>query len=112
MEQDIDKNNNYNYNTNIKFIISLKFNCVITLILLQNFPLIQKESASANSLIISGIIGNMIDRIVRGSVIDFFNFYIFGYDYPVFNIADIFIVVGIILIVIESFWAGDKIDSK
>ena len=64
------------------------------------------------SLIISGIIGNMIDRIVRGSVIDFFNFYIFGYDYPVFNIADIFIVVGIILIVIESFWAGDKIDSK
>ena len=64
------------------------------------------------SLIISGIIGNMIDRIVRGSVIDFFNFSIFGYDYPVFNIADIFIVVGIILIVIESFWAGDKIDSK
>lgn len=55
MEQYIDKNNNYNYNTNIKFIILLKFNCVITLIPSQNIPLTQKESASANSTIISSI---------------------------------------------------------
>ncbi len=62
-------------------------------------------------LILSGIVGNMIDRLIRGYVIDFFDFYIFGYDYPVFNFADIFIVVGIILLILiyikELIWKKD-----
>lgn len=53
------------------------------------------------SLLISGIFGNLIDRIVYNSVIDFLDFKIFGYDYPIFNLADTFIVVGVILIIIE-----------
>lgn len=64
------------------------------------------------SLIISGIIGNMVDRLVRGYVVDFLNFYIFSYDFPVFNIADIFIVVGIILVMLDTILVGDKSDSK
>ena len=53
------------------------------------------------SLIIGGIIGNLIDRIFRGYVVDFLDFNIFGYDYPVFNFADIFIVIGTIILVIQ-----------
>lgn len=51
-------------------------------------------------LLYGGIIGNLIDRIVYGYVIDFFDFNIFGYNYPVFNFADIFIVLGVVLLVI------------
>ena len=59
-----------------------------------------------------GIVGNLFDRLVRGYVIDFLNFNIFSYDFPVFNIADTFIVVGIILILIEMMIVGDKDESK
>lgn len=46
------------------------------------------------SLIIGGAIGNLIDRVYRGSVTDFFQFYIFKYEFPIFNFADIFVVIG------------------
>ena len=53
-------------------------------------------------MIIGGIIGNLFDRIIYGYVIDFLDFKIFGYNYPIFNFADTFIVVGIILMIIIS----------
>jgi len=60
--------------------------------------IINTRNIIAFSLLYSGIIGNLIDRIVHGYVIDFLDFNIFGYNYPVFNFADICIVCGIILI--------------
>ncbi len=51
-------------------------------------------------MIIGGIIGNLFDRIIYSYVIDFIDFRIFGYNYPVFNLADTFIVIGIIIMVI------------
>jgi signal peptidase II len=50
------------------------------------------------SIFTGGLIGNLIDRIFRVGVVDFFDFNIFGYDFPVFNVADIFIVISAILI--------------
>ena len=55
------------------------------------------------SLLLSGAIGNLIDRILYGYVIDYLNFYIFNYNFPIFNIADCCIVVGIMLLFISSW---------
>ncbi len=59
------------------------------------------------SFIIGGIIGNLFDRIVYGEVIDFLSFKIFNYYFPIFNLADTFICIGIFLIII-SFLKKDK----
>lgn len=58
-------------------------------------------SSISFSMILSGIIGNLIDRCLYGKVIDFLSFKIINYQYPVFNMADTFIVVGVILLVID-----------
>ena len=58
------------------------------------------------SLLTGVIIGNLIDRLFYGYVIDYLDFYIFNYNYPVFNFADICIVIGVIIIIF--FKKGDK----
>ena len=47
-------------------------------------------------LVLSGAVGNIIDRLFRGYVVDFFEFTFF--EWPVFNVADIYVVVGVILL--------------
>lgn len=59
--------------------------------------------AVALALIIGGAIGNLIDRILYGHVIDFIQLYYEGWYWPAFNIADSAITVGAVLWIIESF---------
>jgi len=50
------------------------------------------------SLLLGGVLGNLIDRIIHGYVIDYISLNLFGYHFPIFNFADMCIVVSIILI--------------
>jgi hypothetical protein len=62
----------------------------------------------AAAMIIGGAIGNVIDRINYGHVIDFLLFYWNNHYYPAFNVADSFICVGAALFVIDGFRQGKR----
>jgi signal peptidase II len=58
-------------------------------------------------LILGGATGNLIDRAIRGRVIDFMRAHYYDLNYPVFNVADSAITIGVALIVLASFFGGD-----
>jgi signal peptidase II len=65
-------------------------------------------------LIHGGIVGNMIDRLCRGSVVDFLDFELRGWHWPAFNVADSAISVGVLLLLLASFFLAspDKSHDK
>jgi signal peptidase II len=63
-------------------------------------------------LIAGGIIGNLIDRIRIGSVVDFLSFYIGQYHWPAFNVADSAICVGVGLYIVLSWRSGGAIEKS
>lgn len=67
-----------------------------------------KRNIFAFSMLYGGIIGNLLNRVIYGYVIDFLDFKIFGYDFPVFNFADIFIVLGIFFLIIAIWKKEDE----
>jgi len=53
-------------------------------------------------LVIGGAVGNVIDRVRFGAVVDFLDFYVGNYHWPAFNVADSAITVGVILLILDS----------
>lgn len=112
----------YTHNTGAAFSIltgqRIFLIIIALLILIILFKYIRKNKISnkietiAFSLVIGGSIGNLIDRIIRGYVIDFIDVKIFGYNFPVFNLADTFIVIGVFLILITMIRKEVKHDSR
>lgn len=79
---------------------------------MQKYARENKLLAISLSFILGGAIGNFIDRIFRGEVVDFLDFIIFNYDYPIFNVADSSLVVGVILVLIATFLDEKKKGNK
>jgi signal peptidase II len=67
--------------------------------------------AVALALVLGGAIGNLIDRVAYGYVIDFLDVYYQDWHWPAFNIADSAICVGVALMLLESFGVGRQENS-
>ena len=64
------------------------------------------------ALIIAGAVGNLIDRIFLGSVVDFLDFMIGNYHWYVFNFADSYVTIGMGFILYDSFFLEPKKENK
>ena len=64
--------------------------------------------AMSLALILGGAIGNLIDRLAYGYVIDFLDFYYKTWHFPAFNVADSAITIGVGLMLLESFGVGSR----
>ena len=98
-------------NKTILIIIGTLIALVIIYKFMYSFKM-NKRNIIAFGILTGGILGNLIDRIIHGYVIDFLNFKIFGYNFPVFNIADVAIVCGIFLLIYAIIKGEDKDENK
>ncbi len=85
--------------------------CTVLIIFLKKSPRDHKWNNLAIALVIGGAIGNLIDRVFFEHVVDFLLFYVrtdsFSYYYPAFNVADICVCVGAVLLILVSFFRKD-----
>ena len=64
-------------------------------------------------LVISGTIGNFIDRLLNGMVVDFLSFHFGSYVFPTFNVADVCLTVGVIMLIVHYlFFDGNAVFKK
>lgn len=64
------------------------------------------------ALLVGGAIGNLYDRIVYGFVVDFFLFHFGSFDFPVFNVADIAIDLGVFMLFVDIFFLTADDDEE
>ena len=83
---------------------------ILIIIFLLNF--IRNESSIVSKLsisfIIGGALGNVLDRFIYGAVVDFISLHAKGFSWYIFNIADMFIVIGVILFILSQFILSKK----
>ena len=82
--------------------------CGLLIHWLRKQSVTQRWSGIAYSLIIGGALGNVFDRLVLGHVVDFLDFYWQRFHWPAFNLADSFIFIGAVMIVLEGFRSEKK----
>lgn len=81
-------------------------------VFLQRMPKHDKLMGWSLGFMLGGAIGNFIDRLFRKEVVDFINTYIFNYDFPIFNVADSALVIGVGLFFIHTLLEGKREKEK
>jgi signal peptidase II len=94
-----------------EYLLGFRLLLISALIIYLIFFHTDKKLKIPLALIVGGAIGNIIDYFLYGHVVDMLHFVLWGYDYPVFNIADSAITVGIAWIFIQSLLSNAS-DSK
>ncbi|WP_438351829.1 signal peptidase II [Paenibacillus sp. FA6] len=86
------------------------FIVITTIVVVAIIWYLQKVMKTSNKLlplalglVLGGALGNFIDRVIAGEVVDFLQFNFGSYTFPIFNVADSCIVVGVGLIILDSF---------
>ena len=97
-------------NVGLLSIIGIIFLIGIIKYINNNKNMSKIESISI-SFLLGGLLGNLFDRIVRSGVIDYLSFNFLGYYFPVFNLADIFITLGVMLILVNEV-RGDLLENR
>ena len=77
---------------------------IVLVFWLKRLPATGLWLAVALALILGGAVGNLIDRILLGYVIDFIDVYFLKWHWPAFNVADSAISTGVVMLIIDSFW--------
>lgn len=90
------------------FLIALRIVFVSALLVYMIFYCKKEQSLIPLTLIFAGALGNIIDALVHHHVIDMFYFVFWGYSYPVFNVADISICLGVFSLLIMSFFPSTE----
>lgn len=85
---------------------------VIVIYYMQKIGRFRPLLGTSLGLIIGGTLGNFLDRLIHGQVVDFIHVYIGSYSYPIFNLADSSLCVGAILLLIYSLKDGKKGEQK
>lgn len=92
---------------------------IITVIALIAMVMFYRNQADSDELIkvslvlmMAGTIGNFIDRLCFQHVRDFLDFTIFGYDFPIFNVADMALCIGVFLIIVDVLLENSGITLK
>ncbi len=91
-----------------EFFIAVAFVASLWIIVLLRKHARETLFCVALSLILGGAIGNAIDRVLVGAVVDFLDFHAFGWHWPAFNVADSAISCGAVLLVWESLRPPSK----
>ncbi|MGI2066467.1 signal peptidase II [Shewanella sp. MF08487] len=86
-------------------VVAVGFSTLLTVWLRKQSAALWKLNL-AYTLVIGGALGNLIDRLMHGFVIDFIDFYWNKSHYPAFNIADAAIFIGAVLIIWDAFLSG------
>ena len=84
---------------NIVFLIGISLLLIFYIVKEMKKNIDNNLSLLSFSLILGGAIGNLIDRIFRGYVVDFISFTLFKREMPIFNVADMYITIGVILLI-------------